>query len=205
MDAIFVCPREDVPPQNEPNKQPPLEGTGRDGTQTGDAAHIERQTPAKRAEETNKRDVGGSAASAEGDWLLALPTKLIPPRRGAQGEPITPASKAQAEPVVDQSTVAPAAPPPSAVATGAARPIQPKEVRTPQPPPSDQPAPQPPPAAQPPDPAVLARQQAELLDPAHPRDAMIYPKGVEAPKTTTFPKSWQYGKVELPKSRMGVR
>ena len=105
-------PREDAPPENEPNKQPSLEGTlGATGCRPAARMHIERKTPAKRAEETNKRDVGQQLQPG-GPARLARLTKLIPPKtRRSRASRLLQRQKLQAEPVIDQSTVAQPAPP----------------------------------------------------------------------------------------------
>jgi hypothetical protein len=43
---------------------------------------------------------------------------------------------------------------------------------------------------------VLAQQHAELLDPSHPRDAVIVPKGAQVPDIAQ--EKWRYGKLKLP-------
>jgi hypothetical protein len=132
----------------------------------------------------------------------SVPSSPITPdiKAATDGKPVTPVSKPQ------EASVQP--PPPVAQPTGA--PAQEPQGRPPEaqvaagpPPPPPAPEPQPAPApaaptAAPIDPAALAAQHAELVDPSHPRDAMIYPKGAQVPDITKLSENWRYGKVKLP-------
>ena len=198
-------PAEDTHPANEPIKQPNIKvGTGRDGAQTGGEAHIERQSQQSKANETNKRDTGASPDAQKGTGPAPPPPIVDPTIKAAtdaaQGKVPTPESKEQQDTSVKQSEVAQPPPPPSQGASeGAQTADTTGAAALPPPPPPSQPAPQPA-APAPVDPAVLAQQHAELLDAAHPRDAMIYPKGAEVPDITKFPESWRYGKAPMPKA-----
>ena len=96
----------------------------------------------------------------------------------------TPKSKDQQAGSGEQPGVAQPPPPPSQAATEGAQAGDTTEgVRTPQPEAQASAAPVPAPPI-PVDPAVLAQQRAEVFDPNHPRDAMIYPKGAQVPDIT---------------------
>ena len=121
---------------------------------------------------------------------------------GAKRDPVktplnvTQASNAQTKAVDQSEVVQPGKTQPAQKATEGAQ--TGAEGQGP-PPPSQAGQASPAPAAAPPvtvDPAVLAQQHAELTDPSHPRDAMIYPKGAQ-PFDITENKGL-YGKAKLP-------
>ena len=137
----------------------------------------------------------------------SVPSSPITPdiKAATDGKPITPVGKPQETPVQP--------PPPVAQPTGVpaqepqGRPPEAQVAAGPPPPPpapEGQPAPTPAaPAAAPIDPVALAAQHAELVDPSHPRDAMIIPKGAQVPDITTD--KWRYGNLKLPDDQGVVR
>ena len=163
-------PREDTHPANEPVKQPDiLKGTGRDGTQTGDAAHIERQSAASKASEANKRDMGGSAKpdpTAGGSSQPTSPVADPDIKAAADAANATPKSKDQQASPVQQSGVA--QPPPGPAPRPPEAPQAGDTTAPPPPPPAGAeagPLPRSHPRLRRFDPAALAQQHAELNDP----------------------------------------
>lgn len=152
-----------------------------------------------RSGKADARKPEAKVAGRTPDTLQAGPAQPVSPiadptlAAGAKGETITPESKQQAEPVVQQPTVVQ----PEPIAAGTATEAPPAGDTTgeplPPPPPSEaQPAPGAAPALEvvaPEPPSTIVAQHQALLDPSDPREAMIYNKGqqpIELTDTSRF-------------------
>jgi hypothetical protein len=185
-------------------------GVHRDPTQTGGKATVPRTPPEQRATETLPRAKTAPPKDATAAGPAPPTSPLADPTlaAGAKEAPVpTPANVTQASKPQDQTVqqpppvAQPTAPPPRTATEAPQTADTTRQAPPPQPAPEGQPAPAvaTPTAAPPPaDPALLARQQVELVDPSHPRDAMIVPKGAQVPDLTQFPDAWRYGKAKLP-------
>ena len=179
-------------------------GVQRDPAQTGGKATIPRTPAEQRATEAKPRAATAAPAdptagastptSPVADPAVATAAKGQPTPRVGEQPGVAPTPSVQPGPVASQTApegaqtgeTAPPPPPPPGGAEASAAP-------GPAPPP-------PPPPAVPPE--VLARQHGELIDPAHPRDAMVYPKGIKP--SDILANKGKYGSVKLPDGRTVV-
>ena len=195
-----------------------------DRTQTGGEAKIVRITPAQRASESKRTDgstpnTTTAPADLPADAAAAGPPPPAPKVDPAQAAALNPdatgysVTRGVSEPqpeVVQPEAVEPAQPiqpvtQPIAEGVG-----EPPEGATTQPPPTPQPTQEVSPApilapanedagaiVREPD-AALQEQHAAMLDPGNPREAMVYPKGVEPIEIT---KKSRYGQQQLADGR----
>ena len=201
-------PAEDAPLKDEPAKQPDT-STGRNlQAKPGETGATQGRTPPAKKQGETKARATTAAPSDQAATGVPPASPIVDPAQqaaadAAQGKAVTgePVPGMEATLGVNQPTEPVIQPPPVAQPTGETAqepqggPPAGQEAAGPSPPPPA-PEPQPAPAPAPPDPALVAQQHAQLVDPAHPRDAMIVPKGIEPPVITT--EKGKYGRVKLP-------
>lgn len=158
-----------------------LLGTGRhrDLSQRGGAPTVAREDPTARQDQAKPR---ASTAAQPGQTTPPAPppspTADPAVQAGLKGKPVTPGVKPPDQTVQQPGVAQPKPAPAPRPSEAPPAPDTTKPVSTPQPAQEASPIPAPAPATAV-DPAELQRQHAELLDPNHPRQAMIYPPGTQ--------------------------
>jgi hypothetical protein len=185
-------------------------GVHRDSTQTGGAAHVDR-TPAeqiateykgKQGLAASPADTPASAAAAEPSVPTAANKDVGPAETAALTPGVTkPPDTSVEQPKVVQPEAPPsqinAEAPPAGDTTG--EPSPPQNIADASPTPAPAPPVEDAGALTPESAASLAEQHAALLDPANPREAMVYPKGSQPIEITD--KS-RFGQAKLPDGRI---